>query len=470
MSLRNAMTSGLILAAILSTGGCALQYNGAFGLKSKDRKTIEAYRKLKQKQATALTAEASLEAGGDAVAFDSEPADASVPPTAEPIAAAPEADITILDGTDAMMVAASGEPIHAMRLYGTLPQATIGRQSPLDGTENIRQISFAAQGSDFDPDIDYTGRKVVYSSTQHRENADIYLKRSDGTAVTQLTNDPARDEMPAFSPNGGQVAFASNRTGNWDIFLIDVAGGQPVQVTNDPSDEIHPSFSPDGTQIVYCSFGERSGQWELVIIDVANPARKKFLGFGLFPHWSPNGSKIVYQRAREWGTRWFSIWTLDLVEGEALRFTEVVACTNAAAITPTWSTDGEHIVFCTVVNPGDADKEQDPVQADVWLVRSDGTGRANLTNSPYANLQPAWGGDGSIVFVSNRARDGRESIWSLRPDRAMRVAHATRSRSVRSASGIGTAPSTHAAPGHGTGTSSDVRTDAAALAVTPVEP
>ncbi len=472
MILRKIMSIGLLWATLLSAGGCALQYNGAFGLKSKDRKTIDAYQKLKQKQEDALVdanapaVESSEEAARGDVALD----DGSMAPLLAPPDGMTDLDVAIVEPI------ASTNAVHALRLYGTLPRSGAALESPLDGTGNIQQVTFSFQGSDFDPDIDYAGRQVVYASTQHRENADIYVKKSDGTAVTQMTNDPARDEMPTFSPDGRQVAFASNRTGNWDLFLIDVSGGQPVQITNDSSDEIHPSFSPDGTQLVYCSFGERSGQWELVVIDVANPARKKFLGFGLFPSWSPDGDKIVYQRAREWGTRWFSVWTLDLIDGEAQRFTEVVACTNAAAITPTWSPDGVHIVFCTVVNPGEdkAEDQQPPVQADVWIVRADGTGRVNLTNSPFANLQPAWGGDGSIVFVSDRARNGRESIWAIRPTTALRTADASRNRAVRSASAAPTGPPATEVPA-GAATSSDMTPlDAPlqnqGLAVTPVEP
>lgn len=446
MNLRKIMSIGLVWVTFVAAGGCALQYNGAYGLNSKDRRTIEAYQKLKQRHENPPTA---------ADAADGSMASIHVVPRTDP-----EADLVMVrDATTA-------DPSHALRLYGSLPQSRQGRESPLDGTANIRQVTFSFQGSDFDPDIDHTGQRIVYSSTQHRENADIYLKKSDGTSVTQLTNDPARDEMPTFSHDGRQVAFASNRTGNWDLFLIDIAGGQPIQITNDSSDEIHPSFSPDGSQMVFCSFGERSGQWELVVIDVANPARKKFLGFGLFPSWSPKGDKIVYQRAHEWGTRWFSVWTLDLVEGEAHSFTEVVACTNAAAITPTWSPDGEHIVFCTVVNPGDDESvaQLPPVQADVWLVRADGTGRVNLTNNPFANLQPAWGGDGSIVFVSDRAHDGRESIWAIRPAFALRAADASRAPAVRSVRSSATEAVT------GDLSSLELPMPDTGLAATPVEP
>ena len=69
-------------------------------------------------------------------------------------------------------------------------------------------------------------------------------------------------------------------------------------------------FSPDGKKLVYCSRGERSGQWQLVTIDIENPTTKRYIGHGLFPQWSPKGNTILFQRARERGTRWFSVWTV----------------------------------------------------------------------------------------------------------------------------------------------------------------
>jgi Tol biopolymer transport system component len=183
----------------------------------------------------------------------------------------------------------------------------------------------------------------------------------------------------------------------------------------------------------------------MVVIDVDNPARKRFIGFGLFPEWSPQGDKILFQRARQRGTRWFSVWTLDYQDGEGVRPTEVAASANAGAITPRWSADGQHIVFCTVLNPDQIEAAAAP-QADVWLMAADGSDRVNLTRNQFANTQPIWSPDGSIYFVSNRGVAETQNIWALKPDAAMRVAaDAGRSKpAVREAAGtqppsIGTA-------------------------------
>ncbi len=308
--------------------------------------------------------------------------------------------------------------------FGEFAHRLAPNASPLDSQGNLRRVTFTTEGADFDIEVDPTGRWLAYASTRHRQTSDIYLQRVDGTAVTQLTTDPSNDVMPSFSPDGRRVAFASDRSGSWDIYLTDTAGGQAVKLTDDEAQNIHPSFSPDGRQMVYCSFGSRSGVWELVLIDLDAPTHRRIIGHGLFPNWSPAGDTIVYQRARQRGSRWFSVWTVEIEDGEAVRPTEIVASSNAAVITPQWSPDGRSIVFCTVIDP--ATDSTAAARADIWVCNADGSGRARLTQGSYGNLQPTWAADGSIYFVSDRGVDGVENIWSVRPDQAVHLARQNR--------------------------------------------
>jgi TolB protein len=399
---------------LFTSTGCGQYYNGGYGLKTKDRDAVLAYERAKEERAQ--NEQAAKLAAKRAGPVDFQSGDKNIETGPVPRPGFPS-DASRPQYTQNV----AKRSIGAMGLYGQRPTTSKPRTSPLDGINNLRQITFTTEGADFDPDIDSTGTMLVYASTRHREKSDLYVKAVKGMALRQLTDDPANEVMPTFSPDGSRVAFASDRSGNWDIYIMDTAGGQPVQITRDATDDFYPSFSRDGQKLVYSTFGTQSGQWEMVIVNLNNPATKRYIGHGLFPVWSPTQDKIVFQRSRQRGTRWFSIWTIDMVNSEPMYPTEIAASSNAAAITPDWSPDGKQIVFCTVIDP-DADGSDGPLQADLWLVNTDGTNRVRLTMGQFANIQPNWAGDGTIFFTSDRSGLGMENVWSIAPQRAQKLA------------------------------------------------
>ncbi len=316
--------------------------------------------------------------------------------------------------------------------------------SATETVDNLMQISWGQDGSDFDPDLSPDGRMIVFASTQHRLTSDLYVKPVGGHAVTQLTNDPSHDLMPSFSPDGKRIAFSSNRNGSWDIFVVGVDGGQPVQLTTESSHELHPTWSPTGDRIAFCRLSPTSGRWELWEIDVMNTAVSRFLGYGLLPEWNPKHDKLAFQRSRERGDRLYSIWTIDYINGEPRNPTEIASNPEWAFINPSWSPDGENMVFSAVRNPvADIAGGVGPVpsSADLWMVRMDGSNRIRLTGGEYADLMPNWGPDGRVYFVSNRA--GMENIWSLLPERSIQTASF---EAMPASDAHAHAPQPHAAP------------------------
>jgi Tol biopolymer transport system component len=306
-------------------------------------------------------------------------------------------------------------PPASINVFGEFDGVERGKVKAI-GEVGFQQHTFVIEGYDGDVSVDPTGHYIVYSSTRHSEHPQIYMQRVDGTSVVQLTSDSADNAYPVFSHDGKQIAFCSTRSGNWDVYVMDADGRNVVQVTSGPNQDLHPTFAPDGKRIAYCSIGGRSNQWELWTADLKT-SEKRMIGFGLFPDWSPDKSvdRIAYQRARARGSRWFSLWTMDLVDGEARNITEVAVSANAAIVSPSWSPDGRKLAFATIVEPARIDGKGKPEgQQDIWTINADGSNRHRLTDGNGTNLLPCWAADNRVYFISDRS--GTECVWSGQAD------------------------------------------------------
>jgi TolB protein len=302
-----------------------------------------------------------------------------------------------------------------VNVFGEMKTLRPGPVRPV-GDSNFQQHTFLDQGYDADVAVDPTGKWMVFSSTRDSEHANLYLQRTGGTAVTQLTSEAADDAYPVFSPDGRQIAFASTRAGNWQIFTMESNGKNITQITSAPMQSIHPSWSPDSSRLVYSCLGSKSQQWELWTCNLQTN-EKQMIGYGLFPSWSParDADRIAFQRPRQRGSRWFGLWTVEISNGEAGRATEVTTSSNASILSPTWSPDGTRIAFATVIEPAKEPPRGTKGRTDIWMVNANGGDRRRLTDGTGTNLMPFWSGD-RVFFISDRG--GPECVWSVRAESA----------------------------------------------------
>jgi len=323
-------------------------------------------------------------------------------------------------------------------MFGEVPGRPFNPDESFDAgetnTTNVRRVTFADVGADFDPALTRDGTRVVFASTQHRPTADLYIKDINSRTVTRLTSDPAQDVMPAVSPDGKYVAFCSDRDGTWDLFMMPTTGGNPVRLTSEATHDLHPSWSPDGTRITFSRFGEVSNRWELWVMDVASPAGLQFIGYGLFPEWSPvsgtgmdGTDRIAFQRSRERADRTFSVWTVEYNTrtGSAGRETEVVSSPTEALINPSWSPDGDFLLYAAVSNEFASSEDlSNPGESSLWMIGADGRGAVEFVSGPSVDLMPTWGPNNHVFFVSNRS--GTENLWSVEVGTSVRTANAQR--------------------------------------------
>ena len=300
-----------------------------------------------------------------------------------------------------------------LALFGTDPTKQLGSQESRVAL-SIQQHSFAEVGRDFDPDVNSDGTVLVFASTRHSSKPNLYLQSVKGRAVTQLTDDPASEIQPRLSPDGKRVAFASDRSGQWDIYVLDLDKRMTTQLTHNQTHELCPSWSPDGKWLAYSRLAPASGVWELWLASIEDRTERS-IGPGLLPCWSPDGSHIAFQRPRQRDGMLFSVWKVQLNNGEPSWPTEVAAEPDAALISPAWSPDGKQLAFCRVparsLSKGVNGATARPAESDIWLIETDGSGRIRLTDGG-TNFGPRWSADGRIFFSSDR--DGRERVWGLR--------------------------------------------------------
>jgi hypothetical protein len=164
---------------------------------------------------------------------------------------------------------------------------------------------FAYRGS-WSPD----GASIAYHVfDQPGAIVNIYLVPSAGGPSELLLDDSGPNRWPAWSPEGTQIAFSSDRSGNTDIWVM--AAGDPVQLTFDPEADAHPAWSPDGNRIAFASTRGGSGEYDIWVMSstgenpaplTVDPARD------WFPSWSPDGTEIAFESQRTGGSE---IWLIS---------------------------------------------------------------------------------------------------------------------------------------------------------------
>jgi Tol biopolymer transport system component len=246
--------------------------------------------------------------------------------------------------------------------------------------------------------------KIVFVSDRDG-NDEIYVMNADGSNVVRLTDNPAEDGAPAWSPDGRKIAFISDRDFSSDIFVMNADGSNVVKLTDNFATDTNPSFSPDGTKIAFNS--DRDGPPQIYVMDAdgSNVVRvTDDEGWNAVPAWSPDGKKIAYtcdpmSSLFSTGSLVSQIRVIN-VDGSNM---EKISRKNDSS--PAFSPDGEKIVF---------ESSRDG-NYEIYVMNADGTNQQRLTNNSFVDFSPSWSPDGKkIVFTSDR--DGNRKIYVMNAD------------------------------------------------------
>jgi len=224
---------------------------------------------------------------------------------------------------------------------------------------------------------------------------DIFVIKSDGSARTRLTSDAASDVDPVWSPDGGRIAFASDRDGNAEIYVMNADGSNPVRLTDSPGADVRPVWSPDGARIAFVS--DRDGNREIYAMNAdgtnaVNLSNSPFVDAD--PAWSPDGSRLAFVSNRDTGYS-----SLYLMSADGSNVTQItVGDWYRMDSQPAWAPDGSSIALSrwTCVEGG--------CSAPIVVLRTDGTiiCQLTLTWDGEVHASPTWSPDGrKIAFASD---------------------------------------------------------------------
>ena len=153
-----------------------------------------------------------------------------------------------------------------------------------------------------------------------------------------ISNNAYRDRTPVFSPDGGRLAFVSDRDGDWNIYTMAVDGSDVRRLTYAHGADKSPAFSPDGSRIAFIS--NRRGEYDVFTMNADGSDQKLLLprdGNEYEPTWSPDGRHLACTVQR----RWNRCIQISLPDGRDPHYVALGNVTNLWSIS--WSPDGQRL-------------------------------------------------------------------------------------------------------------------------------
>jgi Tol biopolymer transport system component len=226
-------------------------------------------------------------------------------------------------------------------------------------------------------------------------------------SFAQLTSAPGEEHFPSLAPDGAFFLYSSRFSGNWDIFLRRIGGEKPINLTEDcPEDDYQAVFSPDGGLIAFRS--ERGGGG-IFLMGATGESVKRLTDFGYNPAWSPDGAQLAFATEpildASNRTTTSELWSIHIESGEKHRIFQ------GDSVQPSWSPHGLRIAYWSVE---DASGRRTG-QRDLWTLSPEGGAPVQVTNDPHVDWNPVWSPDGRYLYYSSD-RAGSTNLWRVRID------------------------------------------------------
>jgi uncharacterized delta-60 repeat protein len=228
---------------------------------------------------------------------------------------------------------------------------------------------------------------------------EIFIMNADGSGQIQVTDNNDADVYPSWSRQGSKIVFQSHRDGNNEIYIMNADGSGQTRLTDNSAQDNFPKLSPDGSKIAFTS--SRDGNDDIFVMNADGSSPTNLTNHpasDLHPSWSPDGTKISFMSTRDGDSE---IFVMDADGSNPIQLT-FNTVGNAYS---SWSPDGSKIAY----------SHGSGTTCEIYIMNADGSNPTQLTNNSSFDSIPSWSPDGSrIVFMSYR--DGHDQVYTMNAD------------------------------------------------------
>jgi len=245
-----------------------------------------------------------------------------------------------------------------------------------DGT-GYQQIT-NVEAHNYYPVYSPLGGSIVYASNQNGGYFDLFLFVFNGLRLIRLTENIGNAFSPSFSPDGGTILFANRASdGPTSLWTVENTGENPKLLYAGPNTIVSADWSPDGNTIAFAMAVDQTDAYEIFLMnsDATNVRQltRGLEGIGGSLDWSPDGKYLLIYAGPS-GDK--NIFRIDVDAKTASQLTD--GGNNAAC---SYSPDGQWIAFNSLRNDD---------QADIFIMRADGSSMRQITDNPEPDWQPQW--------------------------------------------------------------------------------